>query len=381
MADAAPLEIWKNVADKAAVAADDDQRLSPEALGRTARLAVAAWALAVNGDHATLTSLGPADVLYWLLHPVRKPWQVGPGPVVTRIDVRGLDPEATPPELDLSFRFTGRRRYDDRRQATGDPGGQAMFHGSFTMTLAGRGSSPWQLKTAHISTLDDYYGYVFTSRPETAGEFRARTGSDAVPARAGPPRTYRLVTGFAEHDERFGSSATADVQRDAPPEREEAAELLGPAIDAEMTRALGPGDWRPSMNWLDVVELLVPSGTDRADGMPETRVVNCVLLWARPGMEAALSAYEDKVLRLVAEHGGRVLERGTVRPSSQHDGEPPAEVQFLEMPSEASLDAYMNDPRRLAMAAERDAAIARTDLFRIQPAPGAAPRADPLRLS
>jgi uncharacterized protein (DUF1330 family) len=100
--------------------------------------------------------------------------------------------------------------------------------------------------------------------------------------------------------------------------------------------------------------------------MPEISVVNCVLLWARPGMEAALTAYEDKVLRLVAEHGGRVLERGTVLPGSQHDGEPPAEVQFLEMPSEASLDAYVNDPRRLAMAAERDAAIARTDLFRIQ---------------
>jgi uncharacterized protein (DUF1330 family) len=102
-------------------------------------------------------------------------------------------------------------------------------------------------------------------------------------------------------------------------------------------------------------------------GMPEIPVVNCVLLWARPGMEAELSAYEDKVLRLVAEHGGRVLERGTVLPGSQHDGEPPAEVQFLEMPSEASLGAYVNDPRRLAMAAERDAAIARTDLFRIEP--------------
>ena len=84
-------------------------------------------------------------------------------------------------------------------------------------------------------------------------------------------------------------------------------------------------------------------------------------------MEAALSAYEDKVLRLLAGHGGRLLERGTVLPASQHEGEPPAEVQFLEMPSEASLDAYMNDPRRLAMAAERDAAIARTDLFRIEP--------------
>ena len=103
-----------------------------------------------------------------------------------------------------------------------------------------------------------------------------------------------------------------------------------------------------------------------ADGMPETPVVNCVLLWARPGMEAALSAYEDKVLRLVVEHGGRVLERGIILPGSQHGGEPPAEVQLIQMPSEASLDAYMNDPRRLAMAAERDAAIARTDLFRIR---------------
>ena len=109
--------------------------------------------------------------------------------------------------------------------------------------------------------------------------------------------------------------------------------------------------------------------------MPEIPVVNCVLLWARPGMEAELSAYEDKVLRLVGEHGGRVLQRGTVLPGAQHDGEPPTEVQFLEMPSEASLDAYVNDPRRLAMAAERDAAIARTDLFRIRPASPPAPEA------
>jgi uncharacterized protein (DUF1330 family) len=107
--------------------------------------------------------------------------------------------------------------------------------------------------------------------------------------------------------------------------------------------------------------------------MPESPVVHCVLLWARPGMEAALSAYEDKVLRLVAEHGGRVLERGTVLPGSQHDGEPPTEVQFLQLPSEASLDAYLNDPRRLAMAAERETAIVRTDLFRIQPVPRPAP--------
>lgn len=109
-------------------------------------------------------------------------------------------------------------------------------------------------------------------------------------------------------------------------------------------------------------------GIRHDDRMPETPVVTCCLLWARPGMEGALSAYEDKVLRLIAEHGGRVLHRGTVLPGAQHDGgEPPTEVQVLEMPSEASLDAYMTDPRRLSMAAERDAAIARTGLFRVQP--------------
>jgi hypothetical protein len=52
--------------------------------------------------------------------------------------------------------------------------------------------------------------------------------------------------------------------------------------------------------------------------MTETPVVQCVLLWARPGMEAQLSAFEDKVLRLVGEHGG-----------GHHDGEPPTEVQSL----------------------------------------------------
>ena len=32
----------------------------------------------------------------------------------------------------------------------------------------------------------------------------------------------------------------------------------------------------------------------------------CVLLWARPGADDALTAYEDRVLALVSEHGGRI---------------------------------------------------------------------------
>lgn len=97
--------------------------------------------------------------------------------------------------------------------------------------------------------------------------------------------------------------------------------------------------------------------------MPENPVSLCVLLWAKQGKESALTAYEDQVLGLLADHGGRVLQRGSVIPDGA--GEQPAEVQFLEFPSEAALGAYMNDSRRLALAADRDAAIARTDVLRI----------------
>jgi hypothetical protein len=52
-------------------------------------------------------------------------------------------------------------------------------------------------------------------------------------------------------------------------------------------------------------------------------------------------------------HDGSGLERGTGLPGSGHVGDPPAEV---------------NDPRPLALAGERDAAVVRADLFGIQPA-------------
>ena len=89
-------------------------------------------------------------------------------------------------------------------------------------------------------------------------------------------------------------------------------------------------------------------------------VTLCVLLWAHPDRAEALTSYEDKVLALVAEHDGGVLQRGQVESGT------PAEVQFLQFASQAALDGYMNDPRRLAMAAERDAAVARTDVHPIR---------------
>jgi hypothetical protein len=94
------------------------------------------------------------------------------------------------------------------------------------------------------------------SESESAGTGRKRTGSVAVPATAGSTRIFRLTSDFAEHDVKLGSTASVDVRRESAPTRDEAAKLIEPAIWGETVRALGDGDWRPSMSWLDVVELL-----------------------------------------------------------------------------------------------------------------------------
>ena len=97
----------------------------------------------------------------------------------------------------------------------------------------------------------------------------------------------------------------------------------------------------------------------------ETRdadIVLCCLLWANEGLADAMSAYEDAVLALIGEHGGVVLQR------VQGDGAEgsPHEVQLFRFSNQESIDAYIADPRRLALAAERDRVVARTDVFPVQ---------------
>lgn len=92
-------------------------------------------------------------------------------------------------------------------------------------------------------------------------------------------------------------------------------------------------------------------------------VTLCVLLWARPGREADLRRYEDQVLALLADHDGQVLQRAEV--AGDH-GDGPAEVQILQLASETALEEYMSDPRRTVLAGQRDAAIERTDVLRVQ---------------
>jgi uncharacterized protein (DUF1330 family) len=88
----------------------------------------------------------------------------------------------------------------------------------------------------------------------------------------------------------------------------------------------------------------------------------CVLLWAHPGAEGDLVAYEDRVLSLVPEHGGRVLQRAR---SNGADGQP-LEIQLLEFPSASALAGYMDDGRRVSLADDRDRAVARTQVINIE---------------
>ncbi len=95
----------------------------------------------------------------------------------------------------------------------------------------------------------------------------------------------------------------------------------------------------------------------------------CVLLWARPGADDGLIAYEDQVLGIAGGHGCRVLQR--VR--SGGAGGQPLEIQLLEFPSAQALDEFMTDRRRQSLAGERDRVIAKTEIIEVQlvqPDPG-----------
>ena len=84
------------------------------------------------------------------------------------------------------------------------------------------------------------------------------------------------------------------------------------------------------------------------------------LTWV-PGKAADGSDYERTVMQLWKEHGGEII--AAFKPLAQADGLPPAdEVQILRIPTQAQLDAYLSDPRRLTLSPKRAASIALTEI-------------------
>ena len=96
--------------------------------------------------------------------------------------------------------------------------------------------------------------------------------------------------------------------------------------------------------------------------MSDAPIELCCLLRALPGAEDAMTAYEDKVTALVHAHGGELLSRVI---GDGADGNP-HEVHVYRFPNQAAIDAYMVDPRRVALAGERDRTVASTVLFPVE---------------
>jgi hypothetical protein len=238
-------------------ASQGDSRLGPEEASAAARAAIGAWATAVAGRHAALAVMASPDAVHWLLYPVRKGWQVAPGPTVNEIEIWAAETGADPPRLRVSFRFSGRKQAEPGTGPGEGDADETQFVGMLNLGLEPAG---WRLVSGHVETLDDFLGYVFTSRQETPEEHQRRVSGTGAPTRGGGARVFRVAAGFAEHDVRFGASVSIDVERASPPTRDEAVDLVWPAVEQETTRALGEGDWRPSLNWLDVIELLPEPG-------------------------------------------------------------------------------------------------------------------------
>jgi hypothetical protein len=287
-----PVDVSPGTAD--AMTGAGEGRFSSGPPLQAARLVVAAWVTAVNGDESALRELAELaltdlggddddghDAAYDLLHPVGKDWVIAPDPEVTGIELPRLGLSGDVPELSVEWRFAARQRYGGPVTPPGWMGsGDREYVGSAFLTFDASRPFPWRIAHGFVQTVDEYCGYRFESRDETPEEYWTRTGSAGRAAALRPGGTYRLVASFAEHDHRFGDDATADVESDVPPTRDEAVRLAQDAIDAaarQRTAQADPGDRaateaRPSPTALQVIRLLAmappvepAAGPDAAD--------------------------------------------------------------------------------------------------------------------
>ena len=104
-----------------------------------------------------------------------------------------------------------------------------------------------------------------------------------------------------------------------------------------------------------------PDGTPREQFVHAGLVQLCVLLWPHPDAESLLVAYEDKVLTLLADHGGRLLSRAVSPTATMR--RPTKCISWSSRRKRLSTRTC-SDERRVALASERERAIARTQVLR-----------------
>jgi uncharacterized protein (DUF1330 family) len=85
-------------------------------------------------------------------------------------------------------------------------------------------------------------------------------------------------------------------------------------------------------------------------------VILIVILTIAEGMAARFRAYEQQAAIILARHGAAIERIIAI-------AAPPREVHIVRFPDEAALAAYRADPALAALAPERAAVIAATELL------------------
>jgi hypothetical protein len=121
---------------------------------------------------------------------------------------------------------------------------------------------PWRL--AHGT---DPYNPDFLATRETPGQYRERAGQAELSSPPTTPdtgvsgepaqvRRYELSCGYFEHSVQYGNSVAVTVRLQAAPTRDDAVQLVLPAIYSQITETTGVSDWQPSFTSLEARELL-----------------------------------------------------------------------------------------------------------------------------
>lgn len=89
-------------------------------------------------------------------------------------------------------------------------------------------------------------------------------------------------------------------------------------------------------------------------------ITQLIFVWA--GKEEVFQQFEDFVIPLIATHRGTLLYRVRPTPASfvSGDAERPYEIHFVSFPSEADLEAFMKDDRRLTYIHLKEASVTST---------------------